>query len=180
MDSWVIQTIAVLATAGLSGAVAAGTWYWASKATDKLRHDARLTERKRGLYLEMVKLFADVMADAKNPKSPKSRPLNLALQYLTSSEFRLKQLELNMIAPDEVVRQLSWHGTSGQLDEKQQGHQAMLNVASMLLAIRGDMYGKTKLDEVDMWRIFLDAESAELLRSQFAELADTQAEHVRE
>lgn len=179
MDTWVSQTIAVLVAAGLSATVAAGTWYWALRGAATLRHNARLTERKRALYLDVLRLFAEVMAHAKS-ETPEERSLDVARRYLTSTEFRLKQLELNMIAPDDVVRRLSWHGTSNHLDETQQGHQAMQNIATLLLAIRHDMTGSTRLDEVDMWRIFLDQEAADILRSQFAELADTQAEHSRQ
>ena len=179
MDSWVSQTIAVLVAAGLSATVAAGTWYWALRGAAALRHNARLTERKRALYLDILKLFAEVMANEKSNAS-EEQPSDVARRYLTSTEFRLKQLELNMIAPDDVVRKLSWHGTSNHLDETQQGQQAMQNIATLLLAIRRDMTGSTRLDEVDMWRIFLGQEAAETLRLQFAELADTQAEHTRQ
>ena len=173
MHPIVSQLIAVLVATGLSAAVAAGAWYWALRGASQLRHHARLTERKRVLYLDVVRIVAEMMADAKNPKSKKalkSRPEEILLGRLTSPEFRLKQIELNVIAPEDVVRQLSWHAIPNNLDELQQGQQALRNIGSLLLAIRRDLTGPTNLDEVDMWRIFLDADGADILSSQFAKL----------
>ena len=64
MDTWVIQTIAVLVAVGFSAAVAAGTWYWALRGAESLREKSQLDERKRELYRSATEIFADVMANA--------------------------------------------------------------------------------------------------------------------
>ena len=70
-----------------------------------------------------------------------------------------------MIAPDDVVRKLSWHGQTEGVDEEQQGNLAMFRIAELLLAIRRDTHGKTQLRPEDMWSCYLGHDGADLLRS---------------
>lgn len=182
MDIWVIQTIAVLAAVGFSAAVAAGTWYWALRGAERLRAKSRRDARKHELYLSAIEVFADVMANATGThrKATRQRPEDIARRQLESKEFRLKQLELNMIAPDDVVRKLSWHGQAEGISEEEQGNRAMLRIAELLLAIRRDAMGKkTKLKPEDMWACFLGHDGADLLRSVWNANAGTEPQQSR-
>lgn len=165
------QILVLLAAAGVSLTVAGITWFAALRWANKMRHDARLRERKRVLYGEVLKLQADIFANEKTSKSQKKDTAYFVRQYMGSSKFRLMQLELNMIAPDDVVQSLSWHGRGLHLTEEEQGTAAMYFIGKMLIAIRRDMYGKkTRLDHLDMFRIFVDDEAHQLLRSQWSDL----------
>ena len=158
------QILILLAAAGV-------TWFTAMYWANKLRHDARLKERKRVLYSAVLKLQAEIMANEKTAKGRKRDTAYFVREYLARPEFRLQQLELNMIAPDEVVQSLSWHGRGSHLSEHEQGSAAMYFIGKMLIAIRRDMYGKkTKLDPIDMWRIFLNEDATQEFRLQWSDI----------
>lgn len=65
------QILILLAAAGVSLTVAGVTWFTALYWANKLRHDARLKERKRVLYSAVLKLQAEIMANEKTAKGQK-------------------------------------------------------------------------------------------------------------
>lgn len=147
------NTFTLLAVAGVSLTVAGLTWYVGLRFAYGLRRQSRLDERKRKLYLEMYKLVLKPLTEAKKKSGLSAE--QIARQFFTSEPFRLAQMELLMIAPDDVVQTLSWHVIPVGVEPDRGGQYSMYNIGLMMRAIREDMVGKTRLSPTDLWQLFI-------------------------
>lgn len=168
--SFIDNALVQLTAAGISGTIAGVTWYIGLRFAYGLRRKSQIDRRKRQLYLEMYKLIIRPLIEVK--KGSKESTEAIALRFLTSEEFRLQQMELLMIAPDPVVKALSWHVVPEGVEPDRGGKYAMHNIGLMMRAIRKDMVGRTRLTPIDLWQLFFNDD----LKSNPGVLWDKQVE----
>ena len=151
--SWLDQTFMLGMGFALSLAGAAGAWWFAWWHSHRTGKQERLNERKKTLYLSVAAMFIDILIEHK--KHPdgltQKQTEELAAKYAMDRDYRLKQLELNLLAPDEVIKGLRWYATTS----NDQGAGVLLQYADMLLTMRCDLMGKTTIDRLHLLAVFM-------------------------
>lgn len=137
----------------------AATWYFKSKLEELRAVQEQLFDRRRTLYVDLLKPFAMIIA---NIDSSKTKAIDKTAKEIMSVEYRLKSMEFNLIGSDDTVRANNnlWQylykseSTEGALDTSN----LIYLWGKLLLQIRKDLGNKkTELSEIDMFKfIFKD------------------------
>lgn len=146
------------------------------------RERRRITDERRaatalGAYQTINSVAADVLALTSKQKTGKQTDLQMANQFrkalgdkLTSTEYRLSQLDAIIAAPDSVLARISWHKVPNAIEGTvHSGTWSLREIGRQLLSERRDIQGETQMDVADIIALFIN-DDPDVVRAMFDEL----------